>query len=101
MCIINLSSRITARTDIKHELSYLRYLCLFAHSGVEHIFCCCFLFVMIFSLILDYCLSLRSGILCTTWGIIGKSEAINILFYLHYYEANISSSYKISVILNL
>jgi hypothetical protein len=26
---------------------YLRYLCLFAHSGVEHILCCVFLFVFL------------------------------------------------------
>ena len=26
-------------------MSYLRYLCLFAHSGVQHISCCCFCFV--------------------------------------------------------
>ena len=24
-------------------MSYLRYLCLFAHSGVQHILCCVFL----------------------------------------------------------
>lgn len=53
------------------------------------------------SLILDYCLSQRSGVLCAAWGIVEKCEAINILFYLHYYETNISNSYKISVILNL
>ena len=26
-------------------MSYLRYLCLLAHSGVPHILCCCFCFV--------------------------------------------------------
>ena len=31
-------------------MSYLRYLCLFAYSGVQHIFCCvfaCFFFVLL------------------------------------------------------
>ena len=29
-------------------MSYLRYLCLFAHSGVQHILCCVFvLFVFV------------------------------------------------------
>ena len=26
-------------------MSYLRYLCLFAHSGVQHLFCCVFVFL--------------------------------------------------------
>jgi hypothetical protein len=26
-------------------MSYLRYLCLFSHSGVQHILCCVFVFV--------------------------------------------------------
>jgi len=26
-------------------MSYLRYLCLFAHSGVQHILCCIFVLV--------------------------------------------------------
>ena len=26
-------------------MSYLRYLCLFAHSGVQHILCCGFFFL--------------------------------------------------------
>ena len=32
-------------------MSYLRYLCLFAYSSVQHILCCvfCFVFVTIFS----------------------------------------------------
>jgi len=25
-------------------MSYLRYLCLFAHSGIKHILCCVFVF---------------------------------------------------------
>ena len=29
----------------KRCLSYLRYLCLFAYSGVQHILCCVFCFV--------------------------------------------------------
>ena len=31
------------------RMSYLRYLCLFAHSGVQHILCCVF---VLFSLVL-------------------------------------------------
>jgi hypothetical protein len=27
-------------------MSYLRYLCLFAYSGVQHILCCVFLFCL-------------------------------------------------------
>jgi hypothetical protein len=33
-------------------MSYLRYLCLFAHSGVQYILCCVFvLFVIVLSLV--------------------------------------------------
>jgi hypothetical protein len=33
-------------------MSYLRHLCLFAHSGVQHILCCVFvLFVFVLSLV--------------------------------------------------
>ena len=33
-------------------MSYLRYLCLFAHSGVQHILCCVFaLFVFVLCLV--------------------------------------------------
>jgi hypothetical protein len=28
-------------------MSFLRYLCLFAHSGVQHILCCVFCFVLL------------------------------------------------------
>ena len=28
-------------------MSYLRYLCLLAHSGVQHILCCAFVFVFV------------------------------------------------------
>jgi len=33
-------------------MSYLRYLCLFAHSDVQHILCCVFIlfFVVLFTL---------------------------------------------------
>jgi hypothetical protein len=34
-------------------MSYLRYLCLFAHSGVQHILCCVFAF-FVFVLCLVY-----------------------------------------------
>ena len=27
-------------TDVVGVMSYLRYLCLFAYSGVQHIVCC-------------------------------------------------------------
>ena len=33
-------------------MSYLRYLCLFAHSGVQHILCC--VFVLFFSVLCIY-----------------------------------------------
>ena len=29
------------------RMSYFRYLCWFAHSGVEHILCCVFAFVFL------------------------------------------------------
>jgi hypothetical protein len=31
-------------------MSYLRYLCLFAHSGVQHILCFCFVSLRLVSL---------------------------------------------------
>ena len=35
-------------------MSYLRYLCLFVYSGVQHILCC--VFVLIFFVLLQVCL---------------------------------------------
>ena len=34
-------------------MSYLRYLCLFAHSGVQHILCC--VFALFFFIYVDSC----------------------------------------------
>ena len=36
-------------------MSYLRYLCLFAHSGVQHILCCVFVFVLFFLVLCTLC----------------------------------------------
>ena len=36
-------------------MSYLRYLCLFAHSDVQHILCCVFVFVLFFLVLCTLC----------------------------------------------
>ena len=43
------SIRLCLRLFVGLLISYLRYLCLFTHSGVQHILCCVFaLFVFVF-----------------------------------------------------
>ena len=36
-------------------MSYLRYLCLFAHSDVQHILCCVFVFVLFYLVLCTLC----------------------------------------------
>jgi hypothetical protein len=51
------SVRHYLRLFVRGLMSYLRYLCLFAHSGVQHILRCAFLFCLFSSCVLcmQYC----------------------------------------------
>ena len=51
------SVRLYLRLFVGGLMSYLRYLCLFAHSGVQHILRCVFLFCLFSSCVLcmQYC----------------------------------------------
>jgi len=45
MCLYVLSSgNLYFQLFVGRLVSYLRYLCLFAYSGIKHILCCVFLF---------------------------------------------------------
>ena len=61
-------------------MSYLRYLCLFAHSDVQHILCCVFVFDFVFVLlpvwILHFWLPLRYSLT-----FISKQDVVN--WYVH------------------
>jgi hypothetical protein len=38
---------------VEGRMSYLRYFCLFAHSGVQQILCCVFVFFVLLPVSLD------------------------------------------------
>jgi hypothetical protein len=45
---VQLTVRLCLQSFVGGLMSYLHYLCLFAHSGVQHILCCVFvLFVFV------------------------------------------------------
>ena len=46
--------------NLKYDVSYLRYLCLLAHSGVQHI--SCFVFVLFFFVLRTLCFQFLSGL---------------------------------------
>jgi hypothetical protein len=46
-------------------MSYLRYLCLFAHTGVQHILCCVFLRLVYPMLPVSLCCVMFFFVLCT------------------------------------
>ena len=43
--ILECSVRLYFQLFVAGLMSFLHYLCLFAHSGVQHIFCCVFVFL--------------------------------------------------------
>ena len=54
-CLLRCSVRLYLKLFIEGLMSYLRYLCFFAHSGVQHILCCVYVlfFFVLFPVSLD------------------------------------------------
>ena len=62
-------------------MSYLRYLCLFAYSGVQHILCC--VFVLLFFI----CVASFSGL-----SILIAFSLFSQVYYVMYIQTNTSST---------
>ena len=52
-CLLRCSVRLYLKLFIGGLMSYLRYLCFFAHSGVQHILCC--VYVLFFFVLCTLC----------------------------------------------
>jgi hypothetical protein len=62
-CIKQCSVCLYLQLFVGGSMSYLRYLCLLANSGGQHIFCCGFVsFVFVLSVSLDYPYSIAPSV---------------------------------------
>ena len=61
------SVRLYLKLFVGGLMSYLCYLCLLAHSGVQHILCCVFLFCLSSSVYPCVAVSLKCPFLIAPW----------------------------------
>jgi hypothetical protein len=75
-------------------MSYLSYLCLFVHSGVQHILCCFFVFVLclVYPMLpfsLDYPFWIARSVLSDIYSSTNQIGTIELLVNLDFFAVNI------------